>query len=192
MALTHLLMLLALMLMALRALYLVGILLRRPFHSRYALVIETAGTAFTALTGREPQVLERLKHEITHAIENPPDREVVVVAGGDVVFGNQHNQSGRHNTLVDNSSAGISPAELDAAVAELRFLVAQLRAEGVVGQDGSITDPGEVVSAVKTRAGGLTALGKAVAGGAQDGVLSVVKDGVARLIVELIKSQTGV
>ncbi|NGO11947.1 hypothetical protein G5C60_31175 [Streptomyces sp. HC44] len=107
--------------------------------------------------------------------------------GRDQVRGNQYNQSGRHNSFVVNDSNGVSRAEVDAAVSELRAFVAELTREGVVGADGSVTDPGAVVAAVNSRAGRLQALGRAVAGGAKDAVLSVVQGGVAALIVGLVR-----
>lgn len=172
--------------LALRIAFLVGVLVYGLFRSRYALIIETSGTEFIALSGRDPHELERIQREITYAIENPPDSEKVLHMSGDIVIGNQYKQPGHHNTMVVNQSDGISRAELDAAVAELRSFVAQLTSEGVVASDGSVTDPSAVVAAVESRPGGLTALGRAVAGGAKEAVLSVVKDGVARLIVALL------
>ncbi|WP_410615056.1 DUF6232 family protein [Amycolatopsis sp. lyj-109] len=61
----------------LRILYLLGVLAYGRLRSRYALIIETPGAEFTALTGRDPYELEQLKREITHAIENPPAGERV-------------------------------------------------------------------------------------------------------------------
>lgn len=102
---------------------------------------------------------------------------------GDNISGTQYKQTGSGNFTVNNS--GVSRNEVDAAVAELRAFIAQLTREGVVSQDGTITDPGAVVAAVRSRPGHLRALGNAVAGGAKEAVLSIVKGGVASLIVAL-------
>lgn len=174
-----------------RVLYLLGALVYGRLRSRYALIIETAGTEFTALTGRDPHELERIKREITHALENPPNSERVLHAGGDIVIGDQYKQTGRNTTMVVNRTEGISQAELDAAVAELRSLVNRLKSEGFVGPDGSVADPGAVVDAVKTRAGGLAALGKAVKGGAEEALTAAVKGGVAQLVVALLAGGSG-
>lgn len=78
----------------------------------------------------------------------------------------------------------------DAAVAELRDFVEQLRPAGVVAADGSGTDPGAVVRAVQSGPHRLKLLTKAIAGGAKDAILSVVGDGVSALIVDLIAGQS--
>jgi len=105
---------------------------------------------------------------------------------GDKVGRDKYTQSGDHNTVTVTNSGGVSRAELDAAVAELRAFVAQLTRDGVVAADGSVADPGAVVAAVESQPGRLKALGSAIAGGAKDAVLSVVRDGVAALIVALV------
>lgn len=105
---------------------------------------------------------------------------------GDKVGGNQYKQTGDHNTFTVNNSADVSRQELDAAVSELHAFIAQLARDGAVGADGTVTDPGAVVAAVESQPGRLRALGRAIAGGAKDAVLSVVKDGVAALIVALV------
>ncbi|MEW9533856.1 hypothetical protein [Microbispora sp. NPDC049125] len=105
---------------------------------------------------------------------------------GDKVGRDKYSQSGHHNTFTVTNSGEVSRAEVDAAVAELRAFVAQLTRAGVVAPDGSVTDPGAVVAAVESHPGRLKALGGAIAGGAKDAVLSVVKDGVAALIVALV------
>ncbi|ETK33122.1 hypothetical protein [Microbispora sp. ATCC PTA-5024] len=109
----------------------------------------------------------------------------------DQVFGSkvgrdQYTQSGSNNSFVVTHGAEVSRAEVDAAVAELRAFVAQLTRDGVVHADGSVADPGAVVAAVESQPNRLRALAGAVAGGAKDAVLSVVKDGVAALIVALV------
>lgn len=105
---------------------------------------------------------------------------------GDKVGRDMYKQSGDYNTFTVTNSAGVSRTELDAAVAELRSFVAQLTRDGVVAADGSINDPGAVVAAVESQPGRLKLLGSAIAGGAKEAVLSVVKDGVAALIVALV------
>ncbi|MEU6803218.1 DUF6232 family protein [Streptomyces neyagawaensis] len=47
---------------------LLSVLCRRTY---YALVVETAGAPFTALTSRDPEVVSRLVHRIMDAIDNP-------------------------------------------------------------------------------------------------------------------------
>lgn len=105
---------------------------------------------------------------------------------GDKIGRDNYTQGGKHNTFTVTNSGGVSRAEVDAAVAELRAFVAQLTRDGVVAADGSVTDPGAVVAAVKSQPGRLKALGSAIAGGAKDAVLSVVRGGVAALIVALV------
>jgi hypothetical protein len=105
---------------------------------------------------------------------------------GDKVGRDKYAQSGDHNTFTVTHTGEVSRAEVDAAIAELRGFVAQLTREGVVAADGSVTDPAAVVAAVESQPGRLKALGRAIAGGAKDAVLSVVRDGVAALIVALV------
>jgi hypothetical protein len=105
---------------------------------------------------------------------------------GDKIGRDKYTQSGDHNIVTVTNSDGVSRAELDAAVTELRAFIAQLTRDGVVAADGSVTDPGAVVAAVESRPGRLKALGRAIASGAKDAVLSVVQSGVAALIVALV------
>jgi hypothetical protein len=105
---------------------------------------------------------------------------------GDKVGRDKNTQSGDHNTLTVTNMGEVSRAEVDAAIAELRTFIAQLRRDGLVTADGSVTDPAAVVTAVKSHPGRLKALAKAIAGGAKDAVMSVVRDGVATLIVALV------
>ena len=98
----------------------------------------------------------------------------------------QYTQNGVNNTFTVNNSDGVSRAELDTAVAELRAFVAQLTRDGAVAADGTVTDPAAVVAAVESQPGRLRALGDAIAGGAKDAVLSLVQGGVATLIVALV------
>ncbi|WP_219464496.1 hypothetical protein [Nonomuraea rhizosphaerae] len=95
-------------------------------------------------------------------------------------------QSGRDSNMTINNGAELTRADLDAAVSELHAFVAQLTRDGAVSADGAVTDPGAVVAAVQSQPGRLKALGRAVAGGAKDAVLSVVQNGVAALIVALV------
>jgi hypothetical protein len=67
-------------------LFLYRLIFRRP---RYALVIETAGTQFTALSGTARDEIHRIKGEIVDAIEDPPDQERIVQVGGDLVLGDK-------------------------------------------------------------------------------------------------------
>lgn len=80
------------------------LLLRRP---RYALVLETAGTQYTALTGTDRHEVERITHEIVAAITNPPSYERILQLSGDVVIGDKvardkHQQVGTDNRMVLN------------------------------------------------------------------------------------------
>lgn len=105
---------------------------------------------------------------------------------GDNVGGDKYVQGGSHNTFTVNKSGGVPRSEVDAAVAELRAFIAQLTRDGAVAADGSVTDPGAVVAAVESQPGRLQALGRAIAGGAKDAVLSAVQSGVAALIAALV------
>lgn len=108
---------------------------------------------------------------------------------GDSVGRDKIEQKGHRNQLTVNNSEGVSRDELDAAVTELRDFVKHLRRTGVVAADGSVTDPGAVVQAVHSEPSRLKALTRAIASGAKDAVLSVVKDGVSALIVGLVGAQ---
>ncbi|CAL9655140.1 hypothetical protein SUDANB95_06728 [Actinosynnema sp. ALI-1.44] len=83
------------------------------------------------------------------------------------------------------TGAGGGP-DVAAAVAELRALIDRLTREGAVGEDGSVRDPGAVVAAVREQPGRLGALAAAVAGGARDAVLAVVRGGLAELVIGLV------
>lgn len=106
--------------------------------------------------------------------------------GGDMVGRDKITQRGRGNSLTVNNSGGVSQAEIDAAADELRAFIAQLRRDGIVSADGGVTDPVAVVGRVQSQPGRLKALSRAIAGGAKDAVLSLVKDGVADLVVALV------
>ncbi|MFF4359044.1 hypothetical protein [Streptomyces sp. NPDC001604] len=93
---------------------------------------------------------------------------------------------GSGNTFRIDNSPGVSSAELDAAVGELRAFVAQLTREGVVAADGSVTDAGTVVTAVRSRPERLRKLARAIAGGASDAVPAAVQGGVATLVTALV------
>ncbi|MCL8014427.1 hypothetical protein [Streptomyces sp. AS02] len=105
---------------------------------------------------------------------------------GDKVGGNQYKQVGDHNQQTVTHSDGLTRAELDAAIAELRSLVAELARDGMVASDGTVTDPGAVV-AVNSRPGRFQALTRALVGGARDAVLSAVQGGVAALVTALVR-----
>jgi hypothetical protein len=105
---------------------------------------------------------------------------------GDKVGHDKISVSGHHNALNISNPPDVRPADLDAAIAELRSLIAQLSHDGVVDADGTITDPGAVIAAVETQPGRFKALGKAITGGAKDAILSVVQGSVAEWIVALL------
>jgi hypothetical protein len=108
---------------------------------------------------------------------------------GDKIGRDKIEQKGQRNKFTVNNREGLSVDELDAAVAELRGFVDQLRSAGVVAADGSVTDRGAVVQAVQSESSRLKELTKAIASGAKNAVLSLVKDGVADLIVGQIGRQ---
>ncbi|MFF8846264.1 DUF6232 family protein [Streptomyces sp. NPDC015127] len=71
---------------------------------RYMLVIETAGTQYTAMSGTAYDEIERIKGEIVDAIENPPQQERIVQVRGDLVMGDKigrdkYQQSGSGNHI---------------------------------------------------------------------------------------------
>lgn len=103
---------------------------------------------------------------------------------GNIAYGNQYNQSGHHNQM--NVSNTVSNSDVDAAVAELRAFVEHLRRAGAVAPDGTVTNAATVVTEVESNRPKMGALTKAVLGGAKDAVLSVVKGGVAALVVALL------
>ncbi|MCF3135068.1 hypothetical protein [Streptomyces olivochromogenes] len=105
---------------------------------------------------------------------------------GDKIGRDKNVQNGSNNNFTVNNSQGLSAPELDAAISELRSFVAQLTRDGVVAADGSVTDPGAVVAAVQSQPGRLQAVGRAVAGGAEQALLSAVQGGVAALIAALV------
>lgn len=105
---------------------------------------------------------------------------------GDKIGRDKNIQNGSNNNFTVNNSHGLPPAELDAAIGELRSFVAQLTRDGVVAADGTVTDPGAVVAAVQSQPGRLQAVGLAVANGAKDALLSAVQGGVAALIAALV------
>ncbi|MEW9533855.1 DUF6232 family protein [Microbispora sp. NPDC049125] len=85
----------------LMAVLLYRLLIRRP---RYALVVETAGTQYTALSGTDRAEIHRIEGEIVDAIEDPPSHERIVQISGDLVMGDKvgrdkHQQSGIGNTM---------------------------------------------------------------------------------------------
>lgn len=80
------------------------LLIRR---TRYALIIETAGTQYTALTGTDNHEIHRIKGEIVGAIEDPPSSDRIIQVHGDLVAGDkvgrdQYKQGGRDNRMTFN------------------------------------------------------------------------------------------
>lgn len=87
-----------------RVAYLVGLFLYRLLfrRKRYALLVETAGTQYTALSGTDRAEVHRIEGEIVGAIENPPVREYSVQIHGDMVLGNQYKQNGSDSRMTIN------------------------------------------------------------------------------------------
>lgn len=81
--------------------YWLVVLLYRLFIRRrhYALVIETAGTQYTALSGTDHAEIHRIRNIIVEAIENPPAQATSVQVHGDVVMGDQRKQVGSGNRM---------------------------------------------------------------------------------------------
>ncbi|GAA0403229.1 hypothetical protein Acor_33560 [Acrocarpospora corrugata] len=87
----------------LRIAYLLMVLLYRMLRrQQYSLVIETAGTQFTALSGTDLQEIQRIKDEIVGAIEDPPTEERTIQVHGDLVLGDQHKQTGQDSKMIFN------------------------------------------------------------------------------------------
>ena len=76
------------------------LLLRRK---HYALLLETAGTQYAALSGTDQGELHRIQREIVGAIEHPPTQERVLHLHGDLVVGNQFKQTGADSRLTVNN-----------------------------------------------------------------------------------------
>lgn len=101
--------------------------------------------------------------------------------------GRDLNQVANGSNTVNNHEGGVPSAQLDAAVAELRALIARLARDGAVTEDGTaITDPAAVVAAVQDHPTRLQALGAAVSSGAKDAILATVQGGVAAMVVALL------
>lgn len=94
----------AIALFGLRIAYLVLLFLYRALLRRkhYALLLETAGTQYTALSGTDVRELHRIEGEIVGSIENPPTQERVVHVHGDLVVGKQYKQSGAGSQMSFN------------------------------------------------------------------------------------------
>jgi hypothetical protein len=105
---------------------------------------------------------------------------------GDKIGRDKYVQNGPHSTFTVIHRQDISQQELADAVSELNAFVTRLRQQGVVAPDGSISNPGAVVAAVEREPGNLQAVARAIAGGAKNAVLSMVKDGVAALVIGLL------
>ena len=82
-----------------------AVLLHRAFfrRKRYALVIETAGTQYSALMGTDFDEIQRIKTIIVDAIEDPPVEALHVDVRGDLVMGDkadtQYKQTGSGNHM---------------------------------------------------------------------------------------------
>ncbi|MEV4443126.1 DUF6232 family protein [Streptomyces sp. NPDC049577] len=72
-------------------LYFVAVLFYRVFlrRTRYALLVETSGTQYTALSGTDLAEIRRIKSIIVEAIEHPPAQAMSVEVHGDVVVGDK-------------------------------------------------------------------------------------------------------
>jgi hypothetical protein len=80
--------------------FLYRLLLRRK---HFALLLETSGTQYAALSGTNQGELHRIEREIVGAIENPPTYERVVHLHGDLVVGNQFKQTGADSRMAVNN-----------------------------------------------------------------------------------------
>ncbi|WP_066360994.1 DUF6232 family protein [Herbidospora mongoliensis] len=76
---------------AIRLTWLLLVLLYRLVlrRTKYALMIETAGTQFTALSGTDLDEIHRIEGLVVGAIEDPPDHEQVIHVHGDLVAGDK-------------------------------------------------------------------------------------------------------
>lgn len=91
-------------LVALRLVYLMIVLVRRLLRRPvYSLIIETAGTQFTALSSHDRRAIHDIADVVVDAIENQPEHERVIHVGdvifGDKIGGHQINQGGTGNTM---------------------------------------------------------------------------------------------
>jgi hypothetical protein len=87
-------------LFGLRIGYLLLLLIYRLLRSKhYALLLETAGTQYAALSGSDQGELHRIEREIVGAIERPPTQERVVHLHGDLVVGDQFKQTGADSRM---------------------------------------------------------------------------------------------
>ncbi|SDL01786.1 hypothetical protein SAMN05421806_11687 [Streptomyces indicus] len=111
---------------------------------------------------------------------------------GDVVHGDKVGRDqyrpGDHARITVTNQEAVSGAEINAAIAELRAFLSELADRGAITADGSVTDPGAVVTAVQAEPGRLRALTRAVAGGAREAVLSAVQGGVAAMVTALVRT----
>jgi hypothetical protein len=78
-------------LVGIRVVYLLVLMLYRLLirQRRYTLVLETAGTQYTALSGTDHREISRIKGEIVQAIEDPPQQDRIVHLSGDIVLGDK-------------------------------------------------------------------------------------------------------
>lgn len=95
----------AAILVAVRMAYLLLVLCYRVLARRwkYALVIETAGTQYTALRGTNQDEIHRIESEIISAIEDPPLHEVVLQLNGDFVMGDKVGRDKNQQIGTDHS-----------------------------------------------------------------------------------------
>ncbi|PBC92588.1 hypothetical protein BX281_0266 [Streptomyces sp. Ag82_O1-15] len=96
-------------LLAVRIAYLLGLLLYRLLlrRKRYALLIETAGTQYTALSGTARNEIHRIQAAIVAAIEDPPSTEQILHVRGDLVVGDKFggDKIGRDKNIQTGSPA---------------------------------------------------------------------------------------
>lgn len=78
-------------LVGIRVVYLLALVLYRLLirQRRYALMLETAGTQYTALSGTDHREISRIRNEIVRAIEDPPQQERILHLSGDIVAGDK-------------------------------------------------------------------------------------------------------
>jgi hypothetical protein len=92
---------------AIRIVYLLLVLFYRINIRKqyYAMIIETAGTQDTALTGTNRDEIHRIESEIVAAIEDPPSQERVLHISGDVVLGGKTDARGAQGVQVGGGNA---------------------------------------------------------------------------------------
>ena len=82
--------------------FLVGLIIIRLLRAPlFALIIETAGTPHTVLSGTDRGEVESIEHAVVRAIEDPPPYEIAVPVGPSIhvdARGSRGLQVGSHNT----------------------------------------------------------------------------------------------